>query len=52
MLGFNPFPLSPGEKALCAHWIEALVEPGANLEATEKKKFLSLLGTEVQPTCL
>jgi hypothetical protein len=41
--------LPPGERAPGTHWIGGRVGPSAGLDDVEKRKFLILLGLELQP---
>jgi hypothetical protein len=45
----NFTPLYPWGKAPGAYWIGGWVGPRAGLDDTEKEKFLTLLGLELQP---
>jgi hypothetical protein len=45
----RPCRFTPGERALGTHWTGGWVEPRAGLDATEKRKFLTLLGLELRP---
>jgi hypothetical protein len=50
LVSFTPRTLySPGERALCTHWIGAWVDPKAGLYDAEKRKFLTLPGLELRP---
>jgi hypothetical protein len=42
-------PLYPGERAPGNHWIGGWVDPRADLDYVEKRKFLTLPGLELQP---
>jgi hypothetical protein len=45
----RPSRFTPGERAPGTHWIGGLVDPRACLDDVEKRKFLTLLGLELQP---
>jgi hypothetical protein len=42
---------TPGERALCTHWIEGWVDPRAGLDGVEKRKFFSLPGIKHRSLC-
>jgi hypothetical protein len=45
----HPGHFTPGERALGTHWIGGWMDPRACLDDVEKRKFLTLLGLELQP---
>jgi hypothetical protein len=45
----RPGRFTPGERALCTHWIGGWVGPRTELDDVEKIKFLTLPGLELQP---
>jgi hypothetical protein len=44
-----PAALLPGKKPPGTHWIGGWVDPRAGMDDVEKRKFLTLLGLELQP---
>jgi hypothetical protein len=46
-----PAALPPGERAPGTHWIGGWVDPRADLDDVEKKKFLALPGFEFRFLC-
>jgi hypothetical protein len=52
MVSYTPCPLYPGERAPDTHWIGGWVDPTAGLDDLEKRKFLTLLGLELQPSVI
>jgi hypothetical protein len=40
---------TPGERAPGTHWIGGSMDPRANLDNVEKRKFMTLQGLEIQP---
>jgi hypothetical protein len=47
-LASRPGRLIPGETALGTHWIGGWVDPRADLDDVEKRKFLTLPGFELR----
>jgi hypothetical protein len=45
----RPGRFTPGERVLCTNWIGGCVNPSVGLDDVEKRKFLTLLGLELQP---
>jgi hypothetical protein len=45
----RPDRFTPGERAPGTHWIGDSVEPRADLDDAEKRKFLTLPGLELRP---
>jgi hypothetical protein len=45
----RPSYFTSGEESPGTHWIGGWVDPKAGLDATGKKQFLALLGTELRP---
>jgi hypothetical protein len=45
----RPGRFTPGERAPCTHWTGGWVDPKAGLDDLKKRKFLTLLGLELQP---
>jgi hypothetical protein len=45
----GPCRFTPGERAPGTHWIGGWVDPRADMDDVEKRKFLTLLGFELQP---
>jgi hypothetical protein len=46
-----PLPLYPGERAPGTRWIGGWVDPRANLDDMEERKFSTLPGLELRPLC-
>jgi hypothetical protein len=49
VVSFTPRRFAPGEGAPGSHWIGVWVDPRADLDGVEKKKFLTLTGLELRP---
>jgi hypothetical protein len=45
----RPGRFTPGERAPGTHWIGGWFDPRAGLDDSEKRKFLTLPGLELQP---
>jgi hypothetical protein len=45
---FTPWPLFPGDRTPCTHWI-GWVDPRTGLDGVEERKFLPLPGLELRP---
>jgi hypothetical protein len=44
-----PAALAPGERSRGTHWIGGWVDPRADMDDVEKRKFLILTGLELRP---